>query len=120
MIRKGAKTVQPRKKEIKLELNRTSYARAFMVQYIFRHSQSSPSDTILYVDHIGTRNMYQVYSKEIEKKDDRLGLSWFSNVWHQLLRDGVTDSETGTDYEVCVRRQCHALCVCEECYTHKP
>ena len=115
LIRSGAKAPPVRKKKIKPGLDRSSYARAFLTEYIFRHSQSSPADTILYVDHMGTRNVYTLYSKEIEKKENRVSFDWFARLWARVLGEGVTDSETGTSYDVCVRHPHGGTPTCITC-----
>ena len=47
--------------------------------------------------------MYQLYAKERTRKENRVGFDWFARLWARMLREGVTDSETGTSYDVCVR-----------------
>ena len=50
-IRKGELAVAPALPKQKYT-NASSYARTYMRAYIVQHSQSSPSDTILYLEHL--------------------------------------------------------------------
>jgi len=75
-----------------------------MADYIFRHSQSSPSDTILYVDFCGVKELHTKYTKELQEGQQCMKLSSFTGVWTKILRTGVTDPETSIQYVVRVRK----------------
>lgn len=84
-------------------VNPSSYARAFMSEYIFQHSQSSPSDTILYVDYCGNKECYRRYIKEL-KGHKALKFASFVKSWNAVLCSGVTDPETTVQYVVQIRK----------------
>ena len=88
-IRKG-NSAPPAKQPKQPRLNDTSYARAFMVDHIFRHAQRSPSDKILYVDFGGLRLVYKNYVKELKGRR-ALMFSTFSREWNKVLCTGVVD-----------------------------
>ena len=91
----------------KVVMDRSSYLRAFLKNYIFEHSQGSPADTKLYLDHIGNSELYSVYLNEINSKNkggQPVGLAWFTKQFHKTLRDGVTDSETGVRYQTYIMK----------------
>ena len=101
LIRRGVKAVPERRAKI-LTLNVTAYTRAFIHDYIFHHSQCSPSCKILYVDHIGAASLYERYRKEM--RDRRMLLfSSFQKLWQEVMNLGVTDPETAVHYAVQIR-----------------
>ena len=106
LIRKGVKAI-PMKMNKKVVMDRSSYLRAFLKNYIFEHSQGSPADTKLYLDHIGNSELYNVYLNEINSKNkggQPVGLAWFTKQFNKTLRDGVTDSETGVRYQTYIMK----------------
>ena len=105
LIRKGYKQPKPvRKKFFKpVSEDATIYARAFMCEFIFKHSQSSPADSILYIDFKGQRELYVMYQKEVRGRRS-LKFHYFCKVWNKVLCAGVTDPETGVSYEVQIRK----------------
>lgn len=84
-------------------LNASSYAAAFMREYIFKHSQSSPSDKILYVDFVGLRELYRRFTNELNGRK-AIKMSYFSQLWTKALCKGVTDPETAVQYVVRIRK----------------
>ena len=119
LIRKGVKAAG-----VKLPKNRvtnaTSYVRAFMSEYIFRHSQSSPSCKILYVDFCGCEKLHERYLQE-RTGFKTLKFSSFVKLWNEVLCSGVSDPETAEQYEVQIRKshakgfkKCNRCCYLKE------
>lgn len=87
-------------------VNPTSLARAFMCEYIWKHSQPSPSVTKLYVDHVGNADVYEAYLKEAtEKKYPHIEKPSFEQVWRALLQVGITNPETSLHCSVEVKKK---------------
>ena len=113
-IRKGEKCIG-----VKLHrrhvTNATAYCKAFMREYIFRHSQSSPSDTIKYVDFCGIKELHARYMGE-SSGTKKLRLSSFTKLWNTVLCEGVTDHETSCQYEVNIRKnRAKGFKTCNKC-----
>ena len=103
-IRKGAKAPEKRLRNKKIDvLNRGTYAQAFMRDYIFKHSQCSPSTTVLYVDLPGQDHLYKKYCRELKGKRC-LSFSHIQRLWNRVLCQGVTHPETAVTYNVEVRK----------------
>ena len=75
-----------------------------ITEFVFKHSQCSPAELILYVDFCGIEKLHKKYKTEVE---DGKGLKFnsFRKVWQALQRDGVDDPETAVHYQVQVRKQ---------------
>lgn len=101
-IRKGNKFAPAPKKRYTKAAAVRHYTHAFMVEYIFRQSQCSPSDKILYVDFCGLRSLYELYCKECTGK--KLAFSSFAREWNRRLCKGVVDPETAVQYVVNIRK----------------
>ena len=115
LIRKGAKCPPPGKTRIVTASVMTLYAAAFMVEYIKKHSQCSPSDKILYVDFCGLRQLYALYRRECKGRRI-LAQSSFANEWNKVLCKGVVDSETSVQYVVHIRRgRAKGFKKCDKC-----
>ena len=96
-------------------LTPTSYAVAFMKDYVFKHSQSSPSDNILYVDFIGHRELYDRYKKELNGAK-AIKASYFRQVFNNTLCKGVVDPETAVRFEVRIRKgRAKGFAKCDKC-----
>ena len=87
----------------KRPLNASSYVTAFISEYIFKQSQSSPSDRILYVDFLGLQDLHARYKKELCGRK-ALKMSYFAKLWNKTLCKGVTDPETAVEYCVRIRK----------------
>ena len=98
-------------------INPTSMARAFMREYIWNHSQKSPSITKIYVDHIGNHEMYDIYLEEANSKSYKvIDPKSFNNVWRELLQNGITNPETSVHVSVEVRkRKAKGFSECDRC-----
>ena len=101
--------------------NRSLFARTFISDYILKHSQYSPADTILYVEFrgrravSGRRALHDRYVKEsaIYKP---LKKEAFYREWNRVVAGGVVDPETSILYQVRVRKK-HAkgFAKCNQC-----
>ena len=115
-IRKGFKAPKVRKSSRRLDLlNQTTYMHAFMRDYILKHAQRSPSDTILYVSAVSVRTMYDKY--KAERAGYRiLALKTFQKGWSHVLCSGVTDPETSLQYEVrMLKSRAKGFAKCNRC-----
>jgi len=114
-IRKGELAVAPTLPKQKYS-NASSYARNYMCAYIFQHSQSSPSDTILYLEHLGNDKLFKAYRAETEKHTSKLGSSHFLKEWRRVLNEHVTDPETSVQYKVVIlQSRAKGFSLCNQC-----
>ena len=105
----------------KIALNRSTYAIAFLQEYVFKHSQSSPSAEILYVDFCGLKSLYNLYKQDC-KGFKTLAFTTFTTCWSHVLNEGVTDPESSKHYTVVVRKsRAKGFAKCNVCeyYKHK-
>lgn len=114
LIRKGTQSMDKGVIPKPITFSRSSYARAFLTEFIFQHAQCSPSDKKLYVDFVGMGAVYEKYCKECTgpclKRDS------FVKEWDLLLRKGVVDPETATQYDVQVRQtRAQGFKKCDRC-----
>ena len=115
-IRKGEKSVAPRIQGNKKVASAKSYARAYLRNYVFKTSQASPSDTILYVEHVGSRQLFMDYAKETLHQLKKLGKPAFLKQWQYVLQNGVTDPETSTSYKVVIlQSRAKGFAMCNDC-----
>ena len=119
-IRKGSKAPETNvfnKRRDKLNLR--SYCEAFLVEYIFKASQYSPSDTTLFVDFCGLRLLYEKYKKDCRGKRC-LKFSAFVITFKSVLLRGVTDPETSVHYKVHIRKsRSKGFSKCNVCMFYK-
>ena len=117
-IRAGATGPEPKMPRVR-PLSTTTYAVAFIKEYIFKHSQSSPSDKVLYVDFLGHRELYARYKKEVNGAKT-LKAAYFKQVWNKTLCMGVVDPETAVRFEVRVRKgRAKGFAKCDKCQYYK-
>ena len=75
-----------------------------MREYIFNHSQCSPSDKILYVDFCGLKALYNKYMQETKHTRVWLKFSSFVELWKWVLCEDIVDPETSVCYAVRIRK----------------
>lgn len=109
---KGHAIKLPRRRK---RVNMSSYARAFMRDYISRFSQSSPADTILYVDFCGLQELHARYLKEM-KGQKSMTYGSFKKLWNEVLSLGYTDPETSVQFTVRIRQsRAKGFAKCNKC-----
>ena len=93
----------------------------FAGEYIVQHSQASPSDTFLYVDFCGIKDLFGRYEKEIHHGKQRaLSAHSFKALWRQVLLQKYTDPETSSTYSVRIRtNRSKGFATCSTCSYYK-
>ena len=92
-----------------------------MRDHVFKHSQYSPSDQVLYIDFIGVRSLFLHYKKELDGFP-HMTYDTFGRVWNRVLCEGIEDPETSAHYVVNVRKsRAKGFAHCNVCeyYKHK-
>ena len=115
-IRKGYKA--PRQNFLSKRLtstDRSTYARAYLRDYVIKHSQFSPSHNIAYVDFHGFPDLWAGYELERNGRP-KVQKSCFRKLWEQVQCEGVTCPETGTTYFVKIRKTfAKGFSKCDDC-----
>ena len=103
-------------------LTATDLAVAFVADYMWKHSQKSPTHQILYVERPPDAiSFYDQYVEDMHKgsgqpKKKHLSKGVFLRVWAQVMLTGIVEPHSGTHYEVQHRcRRARGFGECDIC-----